>query len=100
MKRRNMLVLLALGVGIRSRPAIAQVKRGSKPFRIGFFPDLSTEEREAFVGALLEFGWSEGTDFITVSTGYQFDPDFDRAAKHMLSQNPDLIVTKATARAR
>lgn len=97
-RRETIQALLAVGAGMWPRGAGAQAQQSAKPLRIGLLPDLFKEEREWFVGALRDLGWSEGRDFVAVSTAPS-ERQFDLAAKQMVSENPDLIVTKGTARA-
>ena len=100
MNRRDLLLaLLAIGAVTGPCDVRAQAPRGARPLRIGLLPDLSTEEHAWFVGALRELGWAEGRDFVTIPTGSRFGRQFELAAKHMLSERPDLVVTKGTARA-
>lgn len=57
--------------------------------------------RAVFVDAMKEHGWVEQRDFVLVQSPHPAGlAHFERAAKEMLAEKPDVLVTLGTARAR
>jgi len=97
-RRRFLAAAGALAAGSRRAQAQNATRR---TFRIALFPQLYAEERKAFVAALEERGWREGSDFVAFSAAkHGYAPlELASVAKQVVAERPDVVVTKATNRA-
>jgi putative ABC transport system substrate-binding protein len=94
-RRRAISGLLASAAAVTSSRARAQQ---AKPFRIAGFPNFAPITRRILSDVMREVGWTEGTDFIIVQSGFEFGaPDPDEAARRTVAGNPDVILTIATS---
>jgi putative tryptophan/tyrosine transport system substrate-binding protein len=71
----------------------------AKPFQIATFPDfLNPTARDFFMDAMRELDWIEGRDFVILPSGFQLgEPGLDEAAKRVVVDKPDLLLTVNTA---
>jgi putative tryptophan/tyrosine transport system substrate-binding protein len=101
MNRRDAIcALLAVTTLCGTWRATAQVNH-AKPFRIATFPDfLSPAARDWFIDAMRELGWVEERDFFIISSGFQIgEPEVNEAARQVVANKPDLVLTFATSNA-
>lgn len=96
-RRHALLTCVALGVGA----ARAQAQRPAKRYRIAFLGVSSAREYaslvNAFVGALRDLGYADGTDVVI---DYRWadgrDERLTELATQLVRNHPDVIVTHAT----
>ena len=102
MKRRDaVLVPLALGAAGLPLRALAQARKGGKPYRIVLVPDLTRPDSlKAFIDTLREAGRIEGRDFVLIRSGLQYGPATEVLVKRAVDENPDLILAGSTEFAR
>jgi putative tryptophan/tyrosine transport system substrate-binding protein len=98
-KRRDVIALFA-GAAL-STPFIARAQNANKaPKRIAFLPDLLPGMLADWRVDMRELGWTEGRDFVVVPSGIEHGSIVsDAAAQRIVTSNPDLIFTEATASA-
>jgi putative ABC transport system substrate-binding protein len=96
-------LVAALGAGALSVP-LSTLGQHAKVYRIGYLandPDRASPTFQAFAGALLELGWSEGKNIeILYLTSAGRDELFPSFAAKSVNENVDVIVTTGSASTR
>jgi putative ABC transport system substrate-binding protein len=72
----------------------------AKPFRIATFPDVTPVTRDWFIDAMRDLGWIEERNFVIVPSEFQIgNAGVDEAARRVVADKPDLVLTFATSNA-
>jgi len=98
MNRRHAITgLLSLSASVKLTGVLGQ-SRNTK-FRIGFLTHPDAAMRAVFIAGMMEHGLIEGGDFSVIPSGSADAVDVVEAAKRLVVEKPDVIVTLGTARA-
>lgn len=91
--------MLALGASTLPFGLAAQSRARKAPHRIAFVSGFAPGFRDFFVARMLELGWHEGRDYVTVVPGAVL-PDSSLLREYVaaaLKQDPDILVVSSTA---
>jgi len=94
--------LIATG-GVLTAPLIAraQLRRGGRPFRIGFPFRFSnpSEGHRIVANAMREYGWRENEDFVFIHADVPYSIANAEGIRQLVAKKPDLILVYGTANA-
>lgn len=98
MRRRDAIgSLLAFATVVGSTGVAAEAAKGTKPFRIAALPNLSPTALSWLSDDMRTLGWIGGDDFIVHQSGeWKNDAELDEAARRVVADKPDLIISTRT----